>query len=135
MHKVAASWVYGSDPKTVKKWPFWSKNGHFDQFLQIQSWYFSDFSYRNSVFGLKKNGQKIFLPKNLNFPFLAPKRSKNCHFGQFLQIQSKDFSDFSHRNSVFGLNKNGQKKFLRKNLNFPFWPKNCNFGQFLQIKS
>ena len=83
-------------PKTVKKLSCCPKNIHLDQFLQFQSWDFSDFSHKNSVFGLKKNGQKNVLPKNLNFPFLAPKRSKNCHFGP-KKVISANFSKSSHR--------------------------------------
>ena len=76
-----------SGAKTVKNSPFWPKNVHFDQFLQFQSWDFSDFSHINSVFGLKKNGQKKFLPKNINFPFLAQKGQKIAILAQKLTFR------------------------------------------------
>ena len=135
--------------ETTKKWHFfspwfWSKNGHFSNFIFLgiigQENFFYDILERENAFLLYKNN-KFKISKNWHFsegvnPWFW---SKNGHFFQFLFLgiigQENVFDDILQRENAFlGYKQKNFKKsknwHFTKGVNPWFWSKNGHFFNF-----
>ena len=138
--KISENWHFS---KRVNPW-FWSKNGHFSNFLFLSSLdqenVFYDILKRQNPFLLYKN-KKFKKSKNWHFSkgVKAWFWSKNGHFSKFLFLrkieQNNAFYDIlepknaclSHKNKKFNKSKNWH---FSKGVNRWFWSKNGHFSNF-----